>query len=101
MGWSWGHAALVGKYGGQALMTGTSVFGQKCVWQSKRGRLLRHGLEQSRRERGADHEETLAHLAALPLHLESAGKPVEAAAFKKEHDELAARVEAKKKEMTS
>ena len=27
--------------------------------------VLSRGLEQSRREKGADHEETLAHLAAL------------------------------------
>lgn len=27
--------------------------------------IIRHGFEQSRREKGADHEETLAHLAAL------------------------------------
>lgn len=63
--------------------------------------VLRRGLEQSRREKGADHEETLAHLAALAVHLETAGKSVEAAALKREHDELAAQVEAKKKEMTS
>ena len=43
-------------------------------------------------ESGDDHEETLAHLAALAVHLENAGKPEEAAEFQREHDEIAARV---------
>jgi hypothetical protein len=57
----------------------------------------RHGLEFSRRKKGPDHEETLAHLVALTVHLENAGKPDEAAAYKREHDELVAR----KKEKTA
>lgn len=57
--------------------------------------LLRRGLEYSRRERGADHEETMAHLMALAVHLENEGKPAEAAAYRREHDETAARVSAK------
>ena len=56
--------------------------------------VLRRGLAFSRREKGADHEETLAHLAALAVHLENAGKHTEAAELKREHDDLAARVEA-------
>ena len=70
--------------------------------------VLRRGLEFSRREKGADHAETLAHLLALAVHLENAGKPAdpsaqalakaEAAAFRREHDEIAARVAARGKE---
>jgi hypothetical protein len=59
--------------------------------------VLRRGLEYSRREKGADHEETLAHLAALAVHLENSGKPEEAAEFQREHDALAAKLAAKKK----
>ena len=54
-------------------------------------RLLRRGLDFSRREKGPDHEETLAHLAALVMHLEKIGKCDEARAFTKERDEMAAR----------
>ena len=46
-------------------------------------------LEYSRREKGADHEETLAHLLALAVHLENAGKTEEAAEFRREHDGIA------------
>ena len=37
--------------------------------------VLRRGLEQSRREKGADHEETLAHLAALAAHWKRLANP--------------------------
>jgi hypothetical protein len=40
-------------------------------------RLLRHGLDLSRDEKGDAHEETLAHLRALFFHLETMGKPAE------------------------
>ena len=59
--------------------------------------ILRRSLDQSRREKGADHEETLAHLAALAVHLEKMGKSAEAADFQSEHDALAAQLAAKKK----
>jgi len=59
--------------------------------------ILRRGLEQSRREKGADHEETLAHLAALAVHMQSIGKSAEAAELQLEHDAMAAKLAAKKK----
>jgi hypothetical protein len=52
--------------------------------------VLRRGLEFSRREKGNDHEETLAHLAALAAHLEKTGKSPEARALAEERDRLAA-----------
>ena len=58
--------------------------------------VLRRGLERSRREKGDDHEETLAHLAALAVNLEEQGKPEEAAELKQESDPMAARAEAKR-----
>lgn len=51
--------------------------------------LLRRGLDISRREKGNDHAETLAHLAALTVHLEKMGKATEARAFAEERDCLA------------
>ncbi|MEI7899955.1 MAG: hypothetical protein WCK89_06855 [bacterium] len=57
--------------------------------------VLRRSLEYSRREKGTDHEETLAHLVALAVHLENAGKTVEAAEFRHEHDEMVAKKNAK------
>lgn len=59
--------------------------------------ILRHGLEQSCREKGADHEETLTHLAALAVHLDSIGKPTEAAEFQREHTALTAQLAVRKK----
>jgi hypothetical protein len=50
--------------------------------------VLRRGLEQSRREKGADHEETLAHLAALAAHFEQLGQPEAARPFAEEHARL-------------
>ena len=50
--------------------------------------VLRRGLEQSRREKGADHEETLAHLAALAAHFEHLGQPEAARPFAEEHARL-------------
>ena len=58
--------------------------------------VLRRGLDQSRCEKGADHEETLAYLAALAVHLESIGKSAKAAEFQREHDALSAQLPAKK-----
>jgi hypothetical protein len=55
------------------------------------------GLEQSRREKGAEHEETLAHLAVFAVHLKSTDKSSEAAEFQREHDALAAQLGVKKK----
>ena len=51
---------------------------------------LRRGLEFSRRHKGPDYEETLAHLKALATHLERMGKADEARALREEHDRLAA-----------
>ena len=53
---------------------------------------LRRGLEYSRHARGPAHEETLAHLAALAVHLEATGRHEEAVEFEREHDALAAQV---------
>ncbi|MGD0614514.1 MAG: hypothetical protein ABSA69_03615 [Verrucomicrobiota bacterium] len=52
-------------------------------------------MEQSRREKREI--ETLAHLAALAVHLESIGKSTEAAEFQREHDTMAAQLAAEKK----
>jgi len=60
-------------------------------------KLLFRGLEFSRRERGSEYDEILAHLTALVVHLQNAGKSEEAAACQREHDELAAQIAAKKK----
>jgi len=54
------------------------------------GGVLRRGLEQSRREKGEDHEETLAHLAALAAHFDQIGQPEAARPFAEEHARLAA-----------
>ena len=54
--------------------------------------VLRRGLEQSRREEGADHEETLAHLAALAAHFEHFGQPEAARPFGEEHARLLAHI---------
>ena len=59
--------------------------------------VLRRGLEQSRREKGADHEETLAHLAALAAHFEQLGQPEAGRPYAEEHARLAARVGERKK----
>jgi hypothetical protein len=56
--------------------------------------VLRRRLDFSRREKGNDHEETLAHLLTLAVHLENVGQLADASA----HDEIATRVGAKKKE---
>ncbi|MBI5387289.1 MAG: hypothetical protein HZA90_21690 [Verrucomicrobia bacterium] len=56
--------------------------------------ILRRGLEQSRREKGADHEETLAHLAALAAHYEHLGQPEAARPFAEEHARLSKRMKA-------
>ena len=53
--------------------------------------LLRRGLEFTRREKGDDHDETLAHLTALAVHLHSMGKLDEARQVAEERDQLAAR----------
>ena len=58
--------------------------------------LLRRGLDFSRQEKGPEHEETLAHLTALAVHLEKMGKHDEARAFARERDELAARISTRK-----
>ncbi len=50
--------------------------------------ILRRGLEQSRREKGSDHEETLAHLAALAAHFEQLGQAEVARPFIEEHARL-------------
>jgi hypothetical protein len=42
----------------------------------------------SRREKGTDHEETLAHLTALVVHLENADKPDEASEYRRGHDRV-------------
>ena len=68
--------------------------------------LLRRGLEFSRREKGNEHEETLAHLAALAVYYEGIAKTTdvpsvarrakeEVAEFQREHDALAAQLAAK------
>ena len=49
--------------------------------------VLRRGLELSRREKGYDHEETLAHLAALAAHLTLEGKADEAAEYQRGYDD--------------
>ncbi len=52
--------------------------------------VLRRGLDHSRREKGPEHEETLAHLAALAAHFEQMGQPEAARPFAEEHACLAA-----------
>jgi hypothetical protein len=47
-------------------------------------------LDHSRREKGPEHEETLAHLAALAAHFEQMGQPEAARSFAEEHACLAA-----------
>jgi WD40 repeat protein len=51
---------------------------------------LRRGLDLSRREKSPDHEETLAHLAALATHLGRTGKADEARVLRDEHARMAA-----------
>ena len=51
--------------------------------------VLRRGLEQSRCEKGDDHDETLAHLAALAAHFEQLGQPEAARPFAAERNRLA------------
>jgi len=79
--------------------------------------VLRRGLEQSRREKGDDHEETLANLAALAVHLEEIANTAdvssvlsavvltkaearrakeEAAEFQREHARFTAQIAARK-----
>ena len=58
--------------------------------------LLYCGFEYAYHKRGAEPEETMAHLAALAVHLENVGKSEEAAAYQDEHNELAARMATKK-----
>jgi hypothetical protein len=53
--------------------------------------ILRRGLEQSRREKGDDHEEPLAHPAALAVVFEQMGQPEAARPFTEEHARLSAR----------
>lgn len=59
--------------------------------------ILQRGLEQSHREKGADHEETLAHLAALAAHYERLGQPEAARPFAEEHARLIAKIEARRR----
>ena len=47
--------------------------------------ILRRGLEQSRRVKEVDHEETLAHLAALAAHYDHLAQPEAAHPFAEEH----------------
>jgi hypothetical protein len=54
--------------------------------------VLRRGLDHSRREKGPDHEETLAHLVALAAHLERMGRTDEARSLREEHDRIDPRV---------
>ena len=54
--------------------------------------MLLRGLEFSRREKSYDHEETLAHLVALTVHLKNSGNMDEAAEFQREHDGIAAKL---------
>ena len=56
--------------------------------------MLRRGLGFSRREKGNDHEETLAHLAALAAHYEQLGQPEAARPFAEEHARLKGRKKA-------
>jgi len=56
---------------------------------------LRRGLEHSRREKGPYHEETLAHLEALVVNLENTGKADEATEFRREQDEVSAKLKEK------
>jgi hypothetical protein len=58
--------------------------------------VLRRGLEFSRREKGADHEETLAHLAALAAHYEQLGQAEAARPFAEEHAGLTSKSKTKK-----
>ncbi|MDD2737065.1 MAG: DUF4062 domain-containing protein [Desulfuromonadaceae bacterium] len=48
--------------------------------------ILRRGLEYVSREKGKAHEETLAYLTALAVHLAKMGKPAEASDLAKERD---------------
>ncbi|MGA2603602.1 MAG: hypothetical protein ABSG14_05185 [Verrucomicrobiia bacterium] len=56
--------------------------------------ILRDGLELSHREKGDDHEETLAHLAALAAHFEQMGQPEAARQYAEEHARITARKKA-------
>ena len=56
--------------------------------------VLRSGLEHSRREKGADHQETLAHVAGLASHYEQLGQPETARPFAEEHARLMERKKA-------
>lgn len=58
--------------------------------------VLRRGLEQSRREKGDGHEETLAHLAALAAHFGQLGQPEAAQPFAEEHARLTAQIATRK-----
>ena len=53
---------------------------------------LRRCLDRSRREKGPEHEETLAHLAGLAVYLERSGKTHEARSLREEHDRTDPRV---------
>ena len=59
--------------------------------------LLRRGLEFSRREKGPDHAETLAHLVALAAHFEQLGQPESARPYAQEHARLTAQSAQRKK----
>jgi len=50
--------------------------------------LLRRSLDCSRHEKGSDHEETLAHVTALAVHLDKMGKTKEARSLREEHDRI-------------
>jgi WD40 repeat protein len=54
--------------------------------------LLRRGLDLSRCEKGLVHEETLAHLEALAVHLERTGRTEEVRSVRKEQSETVSRV---------
>lgn len=57
--------------------------------------LLLRGLEFTSREKGDDHEETLAHLDAPAVQLKHMGKSDEARQFTRERDQLTSRIAAR------
>jgi WD40 repeat protein len=58
--------------------------------------LLRRNLEFSGKQKGKDHEETLAHLTALSVHLQKMGKSAEAREFAHERNAIVARISERK-----
>jgi hypothetical protein len=59
--------------------------------------VLRRGLEHCRREKGSDHEETLAHVTVLATHFEQMGQSETARPFAEEHARLTARIAERQK----